>query len=255
MKNQNSKVRSQNHPSILKSSGQKGKFNFLVVFLTFAFCLLNLPLAEAFTMSNSNYTIRMGNVNTAAGKSTGANNKRGGSNYKLRAGFQYIHSLIPFAFSINQGEIDFGLLSPTNPVIRTNELSISNGSANGYTVTASENHQLLVTGSGALIPDTTCDDGTCTQSTSAAWTSTLVYGFGYRCDNVTGTGCASDFASNDSYKQFADDAKSEVAQSVMTGSNVGETKKVRITYKVNIAGTQAAGTYMNVITYIATPTF
>ncbi len=272
VKSQNSKVRSQNHPSILKSSGQKGKlkfktFTFLVVFLTFAFCLLNLPVAEAFTMENDNYRIRMDNLNSATGTSTGGNNKLGitalqtapglysGSNYRVRAGFQYIRSIIPFSFTISQTQIDFGILSATNPVTRTNSLTISNGSAGGYTLTASENHQLLLPDSGSLIPDTTCDDGICSQSASAAWTSTLTYGFGYRCDNISGTDCASGFAATTFYKQFADASKSETAQTVMSGTNAGEDIQSDITYKVNISGSQAAGTYTNVVTYIATPTF
>ena len=210
----------------------------------------------------------MGNFNSFAGKSSGSGknlNMTGGQtapglydsnpNYKVRAGFQYISSIIPFAFSIDSTNIDFGPLSPTNPVTRTNLLTISNGSANGYSVTAFENHELLVPAIGAVIPDTTCDDGTCTQSTSAAWTSALTYGFGYRCDNVTGTDCATGFASADNYKQFADNSKSETAQSVMSGANVGRNKQVRITYKLNISAMQAAGLYSNVITYIATPTY
>lgn len=239
---------------------------FSLIFAIF-YLLFAITQVKALTMSNSNYTLQMGNLNMAAGKPTGANYKLGvtvgetapglytGTNYKVRAGFQYIHSLISFRFSITQTFIDFGVISATEPVTRTGDLIITNGSAHGYSVTALEDHELLVPASGNLIPDTTCDNGTCTQSTSALWSSNLTYGFGYRCDNVTGTDCASGFSDANYYKQFADNSKSESPVAVMSGTNVGKNKRVTITYKVNISGVQPSGLYGNVITYVATPTF
>lgn len=242
-------------------------YSDIVIFV----CLISLStiLAQsvtAFKMTNANYTILEGNLNSVAGKPTNSNYKLGvtvgelgsglysGTNYKIRAGFEYIYSIIKFQFSISSTLVDFGTLTPTNPVTRTQTLTISNGSANGYTVTASENHPLIVDSTGAVIPDTTCDGGTCTETTSAAWSNTLTYGFGYRCDDISGTDCASGFTTGTYYKQFADDSASETEQSVMTGANVGRNKQVQITYKANISGTQPGGLYRNVITYIATPT-
>lgn len=218
-------------------------------------------------MSNLDFILDMGNLNSFAGKKsnseftltdTGGQLAPGlysGPNYKVRAGFQYIYSIIAFRFSISSLFIDFGTLSPTTPVTRNNILTISNGSAYGYQVTAFENHQLLVPASGSIIPNTTCDAGTCTTTVSSAWTNTLTYGFGYRCDNVSGTDCAAGFTDPDDYKQFADNSIGQTPQSVMESTNVGRNRKVQITYKVNISGTQAAGSYTNIITYIATPTF
>lgn len=240
---------------------------FIAIFL-YTLCLsLYTPRVGAFTMSNNNWVLDMGNLNSGAGKPTNSNYKvnnttgqtvpglYSGSNYKVRSGFQYISSIIPFAFRIDNIVIDFGVLSPTNPVTRTNTLTVSNGSADGYLVTAVENHQLRVPASGALIPDTTCDSGSCTQSTAAAWDNTLTYGFGYRCDNVTGNDCASGFSTSTFYKQFADSENSQAAVSVMSGTNVGRNKAVAITYKLNVAASQPAGLYTNTITYVATPTF
>jgi len=233
----------------------------LAIFLS----VLPASKATALNMSNGLYIIMMGNLNTAAGKPTGPNYKvnltvgqnapglYSGPNYKVRAGFQYISSIINFAFSISQTNINFGTLTPTTFINRTNNLTVTNGSAHGYSVTAIENHQLFNPASGAKIPDTTCDNGTCTQNTSSTWSNTLTYGFGYRCDNITGTDCASGFSANQ-YKQFADAFLSETPVSVMAGSNVG-TKKVQITYTVNISNSQSAGLYTNIITYVATPTF
>lgn len=222
---------------------------------------------QALNMSNSLYILQMGNLNSGAGKPTNSSYKLGvtigqtgpglysGVNYKVRSGFQYISSIVRFRFSIDATLIDFGTLTAASPVTRSSVLTITNGSAGGYSVTAYENHQLLVPAIGTLIPDTTCDDGSCTESTSAAWTSNLTYGFGYRCDNEVGTDCAPGFSTSTFYKQFADNASSETTQAVMTGTVLGRNIKSRISYKVNVAATQPAGLYTNQIIYVATPTY
>ncbi len=238
---------------------------FLAVFLT-AQKAINLEQISAFTMRNTNWVIDFGNLNMTSGRPTGTNYKLSntvgqiapglytGTNFKVRAGFQYVYSIIPFRFSISTLEINFGTLIPTNPVTRTNVLTLSNGSANGYSVLAYENHALLIPGNGAMIPDTSCDAGTCTESTAAAWTSSLTYGFGYRCDNLSGTDCSSDFGTPTFYKQFANDSGSETAKAVMRGTNVGRDKQIQVTYKANISATQPAGLYTNQIIYLAIPT-
>jgi len=241
----------------------------IIVLLVVLVCIGSIfaPRANAFTMSNLDFILDMGNLNSFAGKKsnsqftltdTGGQLAPGlfsGPNYKVRSGFQYIYSIIAFRFTISSLFIDFGTLSPTSPVTRNNILTISNGSAFGYGVTAFENHQLLANTSGQIIPNTTCDAGTCTTTVSSDWTNTLTYGFGYRCDNVSGTDCATGFTDPNDYKQFADESAAQTPVAVMVGSNVGQNKQVQITYKVNVSGSQAAGSYTNVITYIATPTF
>lgn len=248
---------------------------FSLFLLNTKYKILNTVEAQS-TMYNDSYKVRMGNLNSISGESGGSYNINftsgetgvglySGANYKVRAGFQYIKSIIPFSFTISDILVDFGTLSPTNPVTRTSTLTIGNQSANGYVVTVSENHQLLVPSSGALIPDTRCDGGTCTQTTAAAWTSSLTYGFGYRCDSVSviyngavSNGCvAGDTTFYDNptfYKQFADDSNSETAQSIMSGTS-GRNQQATVTYKLNISSTQAAGQYANSIIYIATPTY
>lgn len=240
----------------------KIKIIFLAVPAIFFLSLSNQSFA--LTMSNANYILQMGTLSSGAGTPSNTNYKLGvtigqtapglfsGTNYKVRSGFQYIHSIIRFRFTISQTTIDFGLLLPTNPVIRTNTLTLSNGSANGYAVTASENHALRNDANNVIIPNTTCDSGACTPEASDSWTNTLTYGFGYRCDNVNGTDCAPGFSNATAFKQFAATPSASI---VMTGRNVGRNKKVTITYKVNIGASQAAGTYQNIITYIATPSY
>lgn len=240
-------------------------FNLVLIGL-FVYLLIGLlpTKSAAETMRNDWYILKMGNFNMAAGKPTGAGGKVSftmgqigpglytGANYKVRAGFQYIYTLYPFSFTISQTSIDFGTISPANPVIRTNILTVNNQSAGGYIVTSSENHPMLVPSSGSMIPNTTCDNGLCSPSSATAWTSSLTYGFGYRCDNVSGTDCVTDFSTSTFYKPFS---ASPSATTVMNGVNAGKNKQSQITYKVNVSATQPAGAYSNLVTYIATPTF
>ncbi|HYM65260.1 MAG TPA: hypothetical protein VES68_02140 [Candidatus Sulfotelmatobacter sp.] len=238
------------------------KFYFFL-FLGIVYLALYIASANAQTMSNSNYIIQMGNLNSFSGKGTGSSytltstgGQSGaflftGSNYKVKLGFQYIYPFT-FRFSISTVLIDFGIITPGTPITRKNRLTVSNFSAHGYQVTVSQNHNLRVNASGREIPATTCDAGTCTPTTAAAWTSSLVYGFGYRCDNTTGTDCDSQFATSTFYKPFISSPSATV---VMSSTNAGANRRVDITYKVNVPNTQAAGLYTSILNYIATPTF
>ena len=240
---------------------------FLLILNIYYILLTTAPAARALTMSNADYIIQMGNLNSGAGKGTNSQYGLGvtlgqiapglysGTNYKVRAGFQYVLSLIHFSFRISPLTIDFGTLTPTNFVSRTQTLTVSNGSAYGYAVTATENHQLLVPATGALIPSTSCDSGTCTTNTATAWTNTFAFGFGYRCEYSAGSICASDFNGSNLYRPFADKSLGQSPQVVMSSPNVTASKSETITYKVNVSASQAAGDYSNVIEYIATPTF
>lgn len=176
-----------------------------------------------------------------------------GTNFKVRAGFQYIPLGEPFSFTISSIFIDFGPITPGAPVTRTNTLTVTNRSAYGYTVLARESHPLRLNSAGIDIPDTTCDSGTCNEVTSAAWTSLTTYGFGYRCDNISDDDCQSGFTTSTFYKQFASSESAELAQPVMSGSDVVTNAQSQITYKVNISPTQVAGLYENIITFIAVP--
>lgn len=235
---------------------------YLLLLLFSASLVLNARNADAQTMSNSSYILQMGNLNSFSGRGTGPNynltftggqsgaNLFTGPNYKVKLGFQYIYPFV-FRFSISSIFIDFGTIEPTIPVTRSHELTVTNHSAYGYQVTVSQNHNLRVDASGNEIPPTACDAGSCTPTVAAAWTNSLVYGFGYRCDNVSGTDCDSQFATSTFYKPFV---ASPSAVVVMSSINVGTNRKTSITYKVNVSGSQTAGLYRNIINYIATPT-
>lgn len=157
-----------------------------------------------------------------------------------------------YSFSLSNSIIDYGILSATNPVFRTTNISLS--SLNKiFMVTAYENNPLLITSSNTTIPDTTCDNGYCSEIRSSLWENTLTYGFGYRCDNISGTTCPAEFKENNFYRQFADKSKNETPQIIMSGNAGDKNPQIQITYKVNISKTQISGSYANTITYIASP--
>jgi len=233
---------------------------FLILFI-----LITITPAYGINMRSSNYNLQMGDLNMLSGRSTSAGYRMTqtggdlgpglftGTNYKVRSGFQYVMSIIPFAFSITPLTVDFGTLAANTPATISGTLTVSIGGAYGYQVTAYENHQLMVHATGAKIPDFTGDDGTCTTPIPACtWLVNTTYGFGY---NMSGTDVPADFVNNTYYKQFADDSAAESPVAVMSGSNVGRNKQAAIRYTVNISATQEAGDYEDTITFTATPSF
>jgi len=177
-----------------------------------------------------------------------------GPNYKIENGFGRSGSNYPFTFSISSDLIEFGTLTPNNPVSRTNTLSILSKSTTSYSIYAYENHQPQSL-DNSFIPDTTCDNGACTQTTSASWKESTVYGFGYRCDNKAGSDCFGEFLDPNFFKQFSDYSRQEEWEQIMKGLPEDKEKTSQITYKVNISNAQKPVKYVNTLTYIAVPNF
>lgn len=232
--------------------------------LGYLFIGLFLASAAAQTMSNKDYIIKTQGLNSISGVTAGQDYKvrstlgdlspavSEGVNFRVRSGFENIVSALPFSVSLSSDIIDFGTLSPTNPIIRTVDLNVYSLSLYGYSVLASEDHALK--SEKDSIPDTTCDNGECSEENSGQWTNALTYGFGYRCDNATGIDCDNSFSNSTFYKSFPNTSSSKFPQSVMSGIG-SKNKSSRLSYKVNISGNQAQGVYTNIITYIAVPNF
>jgi len=138
------------------------------------------------------------------------------------------------------------------------ELEISTNASSGYVLT-NEINQSLRTSAGVLINNGTCD-GTCTETATDTWvTASGNNGFAYACD---GTDC--DMVANTAYRTFACTGATttfclpgggETAQTYASNGSPVNTSTTTIEYKLSLSGTQAAGTYSNTVTYIATPTF
>jgi hypothetical protein len=219
--------------------------------------------ALALNMSSDSYEIQMGNLNMTGGSKTSTNYKLTdtmgqmapgeytNTGYKVLAGFQYIHSLIPFTFTISDISIAFGALTPGSFNDETNDLTISCGSAGGYQVTVLANKQ-LTSEAASTIPKTTCGGAACTLTTAQPWVSTDYDGFGY---NINGDDVPADFTDSTYFRPFPDDDSSDSVATVMNGTNVSRNLQSTVTYRINISNTQAAGDYKNFLTFVATPTF
>jgi len=241
--------------------------NIIGIFIL-GFLLSGLLCPTRATMKSEDYELQMPNLNFSAGNVSSADFKlgfTGGQNmpgpytstgYKVLAGFWYLKSIIPFAFSVSNQVIDFGVLSSGVPTTAAATLTVSAGGAGGYQVTVEENRPPIVDSLGATIPDTTGDLGDITESTAGTWDLDTTYGFGY---TMYGNDVPAPFPTaspaGNQYKQFADMSKSETPEVIMSSLRVGKNRTATVTYKINISAVQPAGLYHNVITYIATPTF
>ena len=182
------------------------------------------------------------------------------SGYTVRSGFQYIQSIIPFSFSVEDIAVDFGSLSYATPVTRTSDLTVKAGGAFGYSIKAQENHPLENQFSTQIL-DTICDSGPCSETSAEVWSSSATTGFGF---NIQGDDVPSDFVDATYFRQFADASSAETPAVIMTKSDVTWDYPnntwpwesiATVTYKVNIGSTQAGGSYQNVVMYTAIPSF
>lgn len=232
-----------------------------IVTLCLLLIFLALSPAHAETMESSNYRIRMGNFNMTSGTKSSASYSLTdtvgqtaaglftSAGYSVKAGFQYIYTLYPFSFTISDLLVDLGTLTPSSFSSDSNTLTVS-APGQGYSVTTYEINRLK--SASNYIPDTTCNAGTCTETSAEVWTSTAAYGFGY---NASGDDVAADFTDSTYFRPFPDDSAAENPATVMTRSSAGRDRATTITYKANIDGTQAAGNYTTGIIYIATPVY
>ena len=210
------------------------------------------------------YKIDMGTINMTGGRKESASynltdtvgqtfqGQFDSNGYRIRAGFQYIHSLIRFSFVISDISIELGTLVPQTPSTANNTLTISTGNAYGYTVKAIESYTLR--DELKNIPDTSCDAATsCSITNANVWDSNTDYGFGY---NMSGDDIDSaDFVDSTYYRPFSNDEDADSPAIVMQSSGIATSSAAIVTYKANISPTQQAGYYTTAIRYIAIPSF
>lgn len=233
--------------------------------LTIVMFLLIVPTVRAISMDSSSFKIESANIEVAGGNKSSSSYKLADTvgqlaagqyssdGYIVKAGFQYLHSIIPFRFSISNINIGFGTLIPSTPSTATTNLTVYFGGAGQYQVTAIEEGQLK-TLSGNAIPDTICNGGgnTCSESLAKVWSSTSAYGFGY---SMSGHDIPADFIDSTYYRPFPDRTAAESPATVMTSANVGKNRQSTVTFKTNISSIQPAGSYQTIINFVATPSF
>ncbi|MBI4004571.1 hypothetical protein HY358_00375 [Candidatus Roizmanbacteria bacterium] len=242
---------------------------YIISSLILATCyILCTTLTHAITptLESPQYRLEWGNVNvggneesskgyklsTTLGQLAAGNFSSNG--YVVKAGFQYLHSIIPFRFSVSNTTINLGSLTPNVSATATTTLTVYFGAAGNYQVTASEMGPLQTLTGNNTIPDTKCDGGnnTCSETIAKIWTSSSAYGFGY---NMTGQDTPSDFSSNNSYRPFADLKAGKQPVIVMSNTNVGKNRQSTMMFKANVSPIQVPGSYQTIINLVATPSF
>ena len=86
---------------------------------------------------------------------------------------------------------------------------------------------------------------------ATAWTDNTRYGFGY---NVSGSDADTEFVNSTYFRPFPIQGTDQPSL-VMSKNSATASSSATVTYKINISGSQAAGTYQNGIQYIAIPAF
>lgn len=251
--------------SIRQTQDANFKFQILLVvlFVYLLTCLpagkvgLLLPKANATSSSNSNYDLEIQDIDTAPEKkpvlpkNTNENSDTiNAESQEQTPGIQSISQTGPIQFVLSTDTVDFGALSPGNPVIRSMVLSTISSSTD-YQIIGSVDNPLK---GPELIPDTTCDDGTCTEESAAVWKNDLTYGFGYSCLSLSSMLCMS-AQGDDFFMQFADISKNEKEQSIIEGWKNPKEQQAQISLKLNVSGTQKTGYYSNTLTLIAAPKY
>lgn len=168
--------------------------------------------------------------------------------YIVRAGFQYIHILYPFAFSLSNTSVNFGTLLPGSAAQKSITLTVSNR-GQGYEVFAYTDYPLRRF-SLEEIPDTSCDDeeSPCTELNAKQWASKSAYGFGY---TLAGTDKPTDFVNETYYRPFAAKNQNEDPVVVAQSTKAVKGKETIMTFKINASPIQPAGTYQTVVNFIA----
>lgn len=155
-----------------------------------------------------------------------------------------------FHMRMSNSRIDFGELSPTNPVLRSLTIGITADNVPAYNLIVYENNPLSQN-QGILLPDTSCDNGTCSAIRATLWNNTLAFGFGYRCEKNDTTGCQTDFSQPESYRSFAH--ANQLVPVILTGGIFSRTADITVTHKINMSGSQPPGAYSNTLTYVLVP--
>jgi hypothetical protein len=148
--------------------------------------------------------------------------------------------------------VPFGTMNANTFKKGCQTLTLNTNAGDGYSLTSQETDQLTNAGS-QTIADTTCDTGTCTETTSAAWaTASANHGLGHTC---VGLDCVATYSSGSNFRQFASIADSETAVQMMASSSPVTNSTSTVVYKISVSGSQPSGDYTNVVVYIATAQF
>ena len=161
----------------------------------------------------------------------------------------------------------FGTLSANTFYEGCQKVSVSTNAGNGYTIAVREDHSLR-TPSGLTIADTGCDGSGClnTPSTAAAWVTNTNSGLGISCaHSATSQSCwtaSPNWINGTRWAPIASEGKNNPtggAQTPAIFSGLSSATSVEVItkakYRVAVPNAQAAGTYTNLVSFIATPMY
>jgi len=157
--------------------------------------LLTAPIAHAQTSQSKDFSLQIGITPTQA---------------PFKPRISSIDS--PMRLILSADAVDYGPMTPTNPIKRIINLSIV--STNPYDLFLSQNHPLSI--NDHEIPNTTCDNGFCNEKRTALWQNPFTFGVGFSLDDSN-------------YQQFATGQSADKGKLANTGD---------IFIKVNIAQNQ-----------------
>lgn len=220
---------------------------------------------KAERLESDSYVIQFGNFNVTSGQKSstnfnltdtvgqtaaGAFGEYGTSGYFVGAGFQYIYQIKNFSFIISDLTMDLGELTDGAFGTDSHTMEITTRGAGGYTIYAYELHPLRHKNSSNIIANTTCDAGTCTNSSAGIWANPNIAGFGF---NIQGDDIPSDFVNNTYFRPFANDEAAEAMQPVMFSPNIAVKRTSTVTYQAAKAGDTAAGEFETAVVFVAVP--
>lgn len=234
------------------------------------FFIISLYLFPIYTAAENLYSpsfrIQMSTINITGGQKSGggfklsdtvgqtAQGQFDSAGFRIRAGFQYVRTGVPFSFKVDSLAVDFGLITSNVFYDAMNTLSVTSGGAYGYAVKAIEDHRLTLQGGSDTIPTTSCDIGLpCSLSTATPWTIASNNGFGY---NMSGADVdTTNFVNSTYFAPFPDNSLSQSPVTIMTRTGITHGSSAVVKYRISVSGTQTPGTYQNAIQYIAVPAY
>ena len=159
--------------------------------------------------------------------------------------------------------VAFGEVSADTFYHGCQDVYVATNAGSGFTLSGQEQTNLRDTVIGKNISDSTGDDALMTETVSSVWATATFNGFGYTCADQAGATCL--LTATAGYRQFAcqgtdaecdpgTGSESATTTGVMV-SSTATTATSRIQYKLSTSAIQEAGSYSNVIVYIATPVF
>lgn len=230
------------------------------------FFILHTSPVQAANMESTRFQIHNSAINIGGGNASSSNyglsttlgqtaaGQFDSEGFALRAGFQYLHSVIPFTFSVSKSNLTLNNIEPNKPQTTGLDLHVTYGSAGGYQVATQALGPLRTFDGFKSIPHTICNTAKkkCTSTKAAQWNSDTSFGFGY---SVKGDSVTPDFIDSSFYRPFADENLNQSPAVIMQSTNVTRSANATVTLKVNVPPRQATGIYTTVLNFIATPMF